>query len=565
MASVPSLKGPWRGGDLEAGYINLTGAPPSWSQRFTWNMSQRRSIWRLWNQLSRFQKYLFYVGGVLSVVCLVLYLPWSQRGQTQLAELTSLQSMQTSHAARHLPLMEGPKATVDRKEAVAQALRHAWKGYRRYAWGHDHLRPISKGHQDWFGVGLTVVDSLDTLYLVGLTEELEEGRKWVAESLNFSIHKDVNIFETTIRVLGGLLSIYHLTKDTMYLDKARDLGDRLLPGFRSNSGVPYSDVNLQSGFSHAPSWAPDSTVSEVASVQLEFRALSRATGNPIYEQKAFAVSEHLHKLPKMHGLVPMFINADSGRLSTGSTLTLGARADSYYEYLLKQWIQTGRTIDWLKEDYLTAVEGIRSNLVGYTAPNGLLFVGELIRGKTFSPKMDHLACFLPGTLALGHHYGMPKDHLDLAVSLMDTCLQMYAINPTFLAPEIAHFNVDIKDSRAPDIIIKVNDAHNLLRPETLESLWYLYHFTRNQTYQDWGWRIFQGFERHCKVESGGYTSINNVRSTLFPRPRDMMESFFLAETLKYLYLLFSEEASQQYSPDKFVYNTEAHPLPVYNS
>ncbi|XP_064460068.1 endoplasmic reticulum mannosyl-oligosaccharide 1,2-alpha-mannosidase-like isoform X2 [Ornithodoros turicata] len=514
---------------------------------------------QLWKQLSRFQRYLFYVAAALLLVCWLLYQTWSH---TELArQYTPTANPEAPHTSRDEP--EVDDATVDRKAAVVRAFQHAWRGYRRYAWGHDHLRPISKDFHDWFGLGLTIVDAMDTLFIMGLSEELQEARTWVSKSLHFDIAKDVNLFETTIRVMGSLLSMFHLTKDSLYLDKARDLGERLLPGFSSNSGIPYSDVNLQSGTAHAPIWAPDSTVSEVSSIQLEFRALSRAAKNPVYEQKAFAVSEHLHKLPKRDGLVPMFVNADSGRFSTTSTLTLGARADSYYEYLLKQWIQTGKTIDWLKEDYLTAVEGIRSNLVRHSKPGGLLFVGELIRGQTFSPKMDHLVCYLPGTLALGYHHGLPRDHLDLAQSLMDTCLKTYAVNPTFLAPEISHFNMDEHGDK--DIIVKSNDAHNLLRPETLESLWYLYYVTQNKTYQDWGWRIFQGFNKYCKVESGGYTSINNVRSALFPRPRDMMESFFLAETLKYLYLLFSDEATEAYSPDKFIYNTEAHLLPIYDS
>ncbi|KAH7984419.1 hypothetical protein HPB52_020471 [Rhipicephalus sanguineus] len=147
---------------------------------------------------------------------------------------------------------------------------------------------------------------------------------------------------------------------------------------------------------------------------------------------------------------------------------------------------------------------------------------------------------------------------------MDTCIRMYSINPTFLSPEIAHFNLKPQGTR--DILIKGNDAHNLLRPETLESLWYMYYFTRNETYRDLAWRIFQGFEKHCKVPGGGYTTIGSVLNTKQTGPRDMMESFFLAETLKYLYLLFSEEdVLERYSPTRYLFNTEAHLLPLYTS
>lgn len=446
------------------------------------------------------------------------------------------------------------------------AFQHAWKGYTTYAWGHDHLKPISRSAHNWFGLGLTMVDALDTMYLMGLEKELAAARDWVATSMDMAQRRDVNLFETTIRVLGGLLSMHTLTNDQLYLDKATELGRRLLPGFRqSPSGIPYSDVNLATGKAHAPSWAPDSTVSEVSSLQLEFRTLSRATGDPEYEKRAFAVSKRLHELPKVNGLVPMFINAETGLFNKGSTLTMGARADSYYEYLLKQWLQTGKTHDWLKEDYLAAVSGIRSRLVQHSIPTKLLFLGEVLRGGTFSPKMDHLVCYFPGTLALGHKVGgMPQDHMDLAVELMDTCLRMYSVNPTFLSPEIAYFNLQPGGNR--DIIIKANDGHNLLRPETIESLWYMYYFTKNETYRDWGWRIFQGFERHCKIEGGGYSSIDNVQNPKGVKHRDMMESFFLGETLKYLFLLFADDdIMERYSPTKFVYNTEAHLLPLYDS
>ena len=134
----------------------------------------------------------------------------------------------------------------DRQEAVVAAFTHAWDGYKRYAWGHDHLKPISKSGQNWFGLGLTIVDSLDTMYMMGLDEEFDRARDWVEHSLSFSDKdKDVNLFETTIRVLGGLLSTFHLSGDKIFLEKAKGLGDRLMGAFSSPSGIPYSDVNLQ--------------------------------------------------------------------------------------------------------------------------------------------------------------------------------------------------------------------------------------------------------------------------------------------------------------------------------
>lgn len=453
----------------------------------------------------------------------------------------------------------------ERQAAVVGAMQHAWIGYKKFAWGHDNLKPISHNYHDWFGLGLTIVDGLDTLYIMGLMDEFEEAKIWVRDHLNFNEFNEVNLFEVTIRVLGGLLSAYHLSSDTIFLDKAVDLGQRLMPCFtKSPSPIPFSDVNLASHTAHSPRWGPDSSTSEVTTLQLEFRTLSRDSLDPKFEETSFRVSQHVHTLPKTDGLVPIFINPNTGQFHSHTDIKLGARGDSYYEYLLKQWIQTGKTIDFLRDDYLEAVRGIQTHLARRTSKSNLLFIGELKgSAKEFVPKMDHLVCYLPGTLALGVHNGLPNEHMRLAEELMETCYRTYSDRPTFLAPEITFFNIQGVGSPNADMYVKSNDAHNLLRPEFIESLWYMYAITGNTTYQEWGWKIFQAFEKYTKVEDG-YTSIGNVNNPQDVRPRDMMESFFLSETLKYLYLLFADNR-KLLDIDKFIVNSEAHPLPIYTS
>ncbi|XP_069915555.1 endoplasmic reticulum mannosyl-oligosaccharide 1,2-alpha-mannosidase isoform X2 [Oryctolagus cuniculus] len=451
----------------------------------------------------------------------------------------------------------------ERQKGVIAAFLHAWKGYRRFAWGHDELKPVSKSFSEWFGLGLTLVDALDTMWILGLKSEFQEARNWVSQKLHFEKDVEVNLFESTIRVLGGLLSAYHLSGDGLFLRKAEDFGHRLLPAFRTPSKVPYSDVNIGTGVARPPRWTSDSTVAEVASIQLEFRELSRLTGIKAFREAAEEVSRHIHSLSgKKDGLVPMFINTHSGLFTHLGVFTLGARADSYYEYLLKQWIQGGKKETQLLDDYLRAIQGVKTHLLRRSEPSKLTFVGELAHGH-FSAKMDHLVCFLPGTLALGVHHGLPADHMELALLLMETCYQMNRQMETGLSPEIAHFNLHPKPGYR-DVQVKPSDRHNLLRPETVESLFYLYRLTRDPKYQDWGWEILQSFNRHTRVPSGGYSSINNVQDVQRPQPRDKMESFFLGETLKYLYLLFSEDHGLL-SLDTHVFNTEAHPLPIWPS
>lgn len=266
-----------------------------------------------------------------------------------------------------------------RQEEVIQTMKWAWKGYKEHAWGHDELQPVSRKYNEWFKLGLTLVDALDTLYIMGLDEEFGEARDWVKDSLDLTQNVDVNLFECTIRVLGGMLSSFALSGDAVFLDKAKDLGDRLLPAF-GQSGIPFSDVNLGTHKAHKPRWGPDSSTSEVSTIQMEFKYLSKLTGNRVYRDKVDAVMMHLKDLPKTDGLVPIFVNAVTGRFS-GNTITLGARGDSYYEYLLKQWLLTDKKEDVYREMYLEAVAGIQKRLIKKTK-GGLTYIAELINGAS---------------------------------------------------------------------------------------------------------------------------------------------------------------------------------------
>ncbi|CAG2113524.1 unnamed protein product, partial [Medioppia subpectinata] len=280
------------------------------------------------------------------------------------------------------------KESIERHEsaeqkAIVEALRHSWDAYREYAWGADHLRPITKSKHNWFSyawgadhlrpitkskhnwfsVGLTILDSLDTLIMMGLKDEFNDAMNWIKNDLRFDIYKDVNCFETTIRALAGLLSGYHLSSEPTLLIRAADLGERLIHCFDTPKNlVPFSDVNLQTKSAKTPNWSPDSSLSEVSTVQLEFRDLSYLTGIKKYEKLSFRTSQHIHNLTVKSGkyLLPMYINPYTGQFSRG-TITLGARGDSYYEYLLKQYIQTG--IPWLKEDYIKSMDELQKRLV----------------------------------------------------------------------------------------------------------------------------------------------------------------------------------------------------------
>lgn len=210
-----------------------------------------------------------------------------------------------------------------RQQGVRNAFIHAWSGYKSYAMGHDELMPLSQRGVDGLGgLGATVVDALDTAMIMGIDEIVSEAGSWIEKHLPERINEkgQVNLFETTIRVLGGLLSAYHLSggqegknlahkgpEPVVYLENARNLADRLLTAFTSSpTAIPFSDVILRDNTAHP---APDglSSTSEVSTLQLEFNYLSSLTGDPKYSTESMKVLEHLKTLPKVEGLVPIYI------------------------------------------------------------------------------------------------------------------------------------------------------------------------------------------------------------------------------------------------------------------
>mmetsp|Transcript_9909 Transcript_9909/g.14604 ORF Transcript_9909/g.14604 Transcript_9909/m.14604 type:complete len:533 (-) Transcript_9909:126-1724(-) len=488
--------------------------------------------------------------GCLSVIVIVLLLDSSKRNHaSHHLKTISLQHQQQGYSDK---LEHNEK----QKEIVEEAL-WSWNAYADHAWGQDELHPLSQSGGAWLGsMGLTLVDSLDTLLIMGLTDKFNDAREWVKTSLNFDQDVEVNLFETTIRVLGGLLSAFALSEDELFLDKAVDLGERLLVAFETSTKIPVSDVNLGK---RKPRAAQYSSTSETSTLHLEFCYLSYLTERSEFCDAVTATDDKLAELApstQFPYLLPILINPKNAVFS--GAISLGARGDSYYEYLLKSWLQSGRTNHKLKDRYLNAVNAIQKHLVQTTKSNKFVYIAELVGGKgSISRKMDHLVCFLPGVLALGVHYGAGGDaELKLAKDLLETCWLTYSQQPTGLGPEIVFFD----QKEGEDITVKQQDSHNLLRPETAESLFVMWRLTHDNKYREYGWSMFESFRKYARVDTGGYASIDSVKTTDVRR-RDKMESFWMAETLKYLFLLFSDDDT--ISLEKYVLNTEAHPLPIF--
>jgi len=447
-------------------------------------------------------------------------------GSITLATPRCLSAAAKSIVPPQTAIRSGDQVMADR---VREEFLHAWNGYKQFAWGHDELRPLSKSYHDWYAAPLylTPVDALDTMILMGLNAEAATTREFIARNLTFDRDIYVKNFEITIRVLGGLLSSYQLSGDKRLLELARDLGNRLLPAFNSPTGMPYVNVNLKSGAVRGEQTNP----AEVGTLLVEFGALSKLTGNPAYYEKAKRAVVELYNRRSSIGLVGAGINIRTGAW-TDPTSFIGGGIDSYYEYLLKCWLLFGdRDCEQMWRSSIEAV----NKYVADDGPAGLWY-GEvnMNTGARVGTVFGSLDAFFPATLAL-------SGDLDRARRLEESCFKMWT---TFgVEPQELDYSK-----------MKVAYDGYPLQPEIIESAFYLYRFTSDSHYLDMGRTFFDSLERYCRTDVA-YAALRNVETK---EKKDEMESYFLAETLKYLWLLFAPSATLDLT--EVVFNTEAHPI-----
>jgi ER degradation enhancer, mannosidase alpha-like 2 len=416
---------------------------------------------------------------------------------------------------------------------------HAWNGYKKYAWGHDDLKPLSKTHHDWYAEPLlmTPVDALDTMILMGLTDEATATRQYILENLSFDKDIEVQNFEITIRLLGGLLTNYQLTNDKRFLTLAEDLGNRLLPVFNSPTGMPYRYVNLKTGKTSKPISNP----AETGTLLIEFGTLSKFTGKPIFYDKAKrALVETFNRRSKI-GLVGEWINVETGEWTNTDSHISGA-IDSYYEYLLKCWLLFGdRDCKRMWDESILAINKYLADEVTRTdlpaGPATLLWYGhaDMNTGVRRASTFGALDAFFPAVLAL-------SGDVRRAARLQVSAYTMW--DEAVIEPE--EF-----DYRAR----KITSPGYPLRPEIVESTYYLYKLTDDSsTYLYIGEKLWQDFVRHCRTDVA-YAALKNVQSK---EKADSMQSFLFAETFKYFYLIFAPAETLDFR--NVIFNTEAHPI-----
>jgi len=437
----------------------------------------------------------------------------------------------TTETGTHISTLDN-LSKQEMADEVKEAFLHAWNGYKQFAWGHDALKPLSRSYHDWYAHSLlmTPVDAFDTMILMELQEEAGEAKNLIMDSLSFNYDMDVQVFEVTIRLLGGLIAAYQLDGDPRFLELATDLADRLLPAFNTPTGMPFRYINLITGITRDSINNP----AEIGTLTVEFGTLSKLTGNPVYYDKAKQAVMALFERRSDIGLVGTTINVMTGEWINQQS-HISAMIDSYYEYHLKA---SKLFNDKDFQDMFDAGMKAVNKYLADTTFGGLWYgQANMFTGARTGTRFGALDAFMPGLLVL-------SGDITRAIELQENCFRMWTKHG--IEPEtIDYSNFEIL---WPSYV---------LRPENIESATYLYHKTGDEKYLEMGKVMFQSILQHCKTDAG-FAAIRDVRTM---EKSDQMESFFLAETLKYAYLLFAEIPGFDFN--KKIFNTEAHLIGSY--
>ncbi|KAI8877262.1 glycoside hydrolase family 47 protein, partial [Backusella circina FSU 941] len=444
------------------------------------------------------------------------------------------------------------------KLGLIELFAHGWTHYLNHAFPEDELDPLEcKGRgsdklnpgniniNDVLGdFALTMVDTLDTIALMGTQQEFEDTVKQVIESVSFNHNNNrVQVFETNIRVLGGLLSAHLLATDPTFnhtiptyqgelLTLAKDLADRLLDAFNNSStGIPFPRVNLKRGV--LPTETTETCTAGAGSLILEFGVLSRLSGDYTYETVAKRALQAVWDRRSSIDLMGNVIDLQTGQWIHIASST-GAGIDSIFEYMLKAFVLFG------EEEYKIMFEkAYQAILLHVRDPSAYLYRNvHMGTGELMSHWIDSLGAFFPGLQVL---YG----DLDAAIK-----------------GHLVYFNIWRKYGALPERFNffqkRVELPNYPLRPEFIESTYYLYQATKDPFYLEVGEMIVEDLNRRTRVPCG-FAAMADVRTGQL---EGRMESFMLSESLKYLYLLFDADHPINRLDSNFVFTTEGHILPL---
>ncbi|KAJ2158324.1 hypothetical protein GGF46_003851 [Coemansia sp. RSA 552] len=468
-----------------------------------------------------------------------------------------------------------------RAEEIKAGFLVGWNGYKKYAWGADEVDILAKAPRTTRnGWGVTIVDTLDTLWVMGLKDEFWQARDHVAQ-IDFSNDGGqlARVFETNIRYVGGLLSAYELSGDSMFLHKAVELTDRLMPAFDTPLGLPWQDVNVTTGRgSSATEGTMYTNLAEVGTLQMEFFRLSQHTRNATYHEAAQRVITSVLARNRVgeplsnytiQGLYPIFLDMGSGKFIEQFAYW-GGGGDSFYEYLIKTWSLSEYRLKRNLDLWSDSIRALREHAVAKSTDGFTLPVAR--EGQRIDPIVDMFVSFLPGTLAYASKLVGSDTYFALAETLLEGVYSITDKMPTSLSPVGVRF---VRQDAASEYLsygpeqraqldrygLVLERPSYALRPELIESLFYMYRLTGKTLYADRAWKIWQGIVRNCQVDEGyvGTADVTvDISTSGLRNATRSVESFVYGETFKYLYLMFADQ--QTISLDEWVFTTEAHPL-----
>lgn len=452
---------------------------------------------------------------------------------------------------RNFPLI---KADREKAEAVKEAFLHAWNPYKKYCWGEDEYVANSNRCHSTLRAGLTIVDSLSTLYLMNLTEDFQKARDYIEK--DFKPNGSWSLFEFIIRFVGGFISIYQLSNDKLFLDKAVESAEAIFPLMQK--GIFGGGIRLSIGndgkMKASGSSGGWNSLADTSTFQLEFITLSMLTGDRKYIDLAAKTYKIIWESDRNNGLV----DGHNGVYNANAQkLHVGAGTDSYFEYVIKIYVLLRGYPKIFLERYLLITRDIKEKLVMKTT-NGITGLGIYKKGNQIERVQEHLATFAGGMFAVGTVKDNPQAAEDfrLADALSTGYYKAYESTVTGVGGERMIFNSNGQKD------FDIQNGVYMLRPESCESVYVMYKFTGLPKWRDYAWRMFSAINKHARREQG-FAWINNVNNTADnAQVKGTQESFFFAETLKYLYLTFSD--TTLISPAEWVFNTEGHPIKIFS-
>jgi|tagenome__1003787_1003787.scaffolds.fasta_scaffold20964564_2 mannosyl-oligosaccharide alpha-1,2-mannosidase len=407
-------------------------------------------------------------------------------------------------------------------EDAREQMRWAWGHYRARAWGKDQIKPLSGGFESFplkgHHLGLTLIEALDTLWVMELDAEFREGVEWIKANLDFDVDGEVSVFETSIRLVGGLLSAFRACGDSVLLAKARDLADRLMPSFAASPiGIPHRYINLRTGALRGKETNP----AETGTFLPEFGFLSRATGDDRYRAAAKRALVSMFERRSSIGLLADSIDCVTGEWKSRRA-TIGPPSDSYYEYLWDGWDLLG------DRDCLRMYRACTAAILKHQPVwrDGHLWFAnvDFETGKRLEWEQDELGSFYGGLLAQGGDVKLGSAH-----------------TRTWAAMQ-ARFGVLPEDLDAATL--RPLSVSNALRPELADAAFN--HWLLDGR-DEWRWIVrdhYLAMKRWNKARYG-YAALADV--TAHPMTQsDHCPGYWWSEQMKYYYLMFAEAPRVDY-------------------